>query len=111
MISDDERREVAKRMRSYSHDFDFGDSDPFWYVAKAAFGNVDAHTYYSVFARLADLIDRPTCRICATDHEYEDSVRCDRCRMTFRRPLEPFKYCPNCGAEVKDDSEPNLKEN
>lgn len=49
---------------------------------------------------VADLIDRPTCRICATDHEYEDSVRCDRCRMTFRRPWEPFKYCPNCGAEV-----------
>lgn len=49
---------------------------------------------------VADLIDRPTCRICATDHEYEDSVRCDRCRMTFRRPWEPFKYCPNCGAVV-----------
>ena len=49
---------------------------------------------------VADLIDRQTCRICATDHEYEDSVRCDRCRMTFRRPWEPFKYCPNCGAVV-----------
>lgn len=49
---------------------------------------------------VADLIDRPTCHISATDHEYEDSVRCDRCRMTFRRPWEPFKYCPNCGAEV-----------
>lgn len=100
MISDDERREVAARLRVYSHDFDFDDSNPFWYVAKAAFGDVDVHTYYSVFASLADLIDRLTCRICATDHEYEDSVRCDRCRMTFRRPLEPFKYCPNCGAVV-----------
>ena len=54
----------------------------------------------NIVERIADLIDRPTCRICATDHEYEDSVRCDRCRMTFRRPWEPFKYCPNCGAEV-----------
>lgn len=53
----DERIEVAERMRVYSHDFDFGDYDPFCYVAKAAFGDVDAHTYYSVFARLADLID------------------------------------------------------
>lgn len=104
MISDSERREVAKRLRVYSHDFDFGDSNPFWYVAKAAFGDVDLHTYYSVFARLADLID-PTCRICATDHEYEDSVRCDRCQMTFRRPWEPFKYCPNCGAEVVTDDD------
>ena len=57
MISNKERREVAKRMRVYSHDFDFGDSNPFWDVAKAAFGDVDAHTYHSVFARLADLID------------------------------------------------------
>ncbi|MGO5267818.1 hypothetical protein ACTQ1D_03940 [Parafannyhessea umbonata] len=35
--------------------------------------------------------------------EFEDSVRCDRCRTTFNRPWEPFKYCPNCGAEVVDD--------
>ena len=55
----DERREVAARLRVYSHDFDFGDSDPFWYVSKAAFGDVDVHTYYSVFARLADLIEPP----------------------------------------------------
>lgn len=52
---------------------------------------------------VADLIDRPTCHISETDHEFEDSVRCDRCRTTFNRPWEPFKYCPNCGAEVIDD--------
>ena len=64
----DERREVAERLRVYSHDFDFGDSNPFWYVAKSAFGDVDVHTYYSVFARLADLID-PTCHV--SDEEEE----------------------------------------
>lgn len=63
----DERREVAARLRVYSHDFDFGDSNPFWYVAKAAFGDVDARTYYSVFARLADLIDP-----CPIDGETSD---------------------------------------
>lgn len=41
-----------------------------------------------------------TCRIYETDHEYEDSVRCSACRMTFNRPWDPFKYCPNCGARV-----------
>lgn len=56
-ISDEERREIAERLRVYSHDFDFSDSDPFWYVSKAAFGDVDVHTYCSVFARLADLIE------------------------------------------------------
>ena len=67
MPTSDERREVAGRLRVYSHDFDFGDSDPFWYVAKAAFGDVDVHTYYSVFARLADLIDP-----CPIDGETSD---------------------------------------
>lgn len=49
--------------------------------------------------RLADLID-PTCHMVDTDHEYEDSIRCDVCQMTFNRPWEPFKFCPNCGARV-----------
>ena len=110
MISDDERREVVARLRDWL-------AIP-WYErpwsrdAMQSLGKmVGAVPGEDIVERIADLIDRPTCRICATDHEYEDSVRCDRCRMTFRRPLEPFKYCPNCGAEVKDDAEPNLKEN
>lgn len=44
-----------------------------------------------------------TCSIHETDHEYEDSVRCSECRMTFNRPWEPFKYCPNCGAKVVEE--------
>ena len=110
MISDDERRKVVARLREWL-------AIP-WYErpwsrdAMQILGKmVGAVPGEDIVERIADLIDRPTCRICATDHEYEDSVRCDRCRMTFRRPLEPFKYCPNCGAEVKDDAEPNLKEN
>lgn len=43
-----------------------------------------------------------TCRIYGTDHEFEDSIRCDACQMTFRRPWQPFKFCPNCGAKVVD---------
>lgn len=114
MISDDERREVAARLRVYSHDFDFDDSNPFWYVAKAAFGDVDAHTYYSVFARLADLIDRPTCHDVGGGYEF----RCSACGCVihiFRDggfgeddsamtvggdSLYAPHYCPNCGAEV-----------
>lgn len=107
MISDDERREVAKRMRGILRDDPHG-----WLDAMVVNAVTDVlGEGEKIGETVADLIDRPTCRICATDHEYEDSVRCDRCRMTFRRPWEPFKYCPNCGAEVKDDAEPNLKEN
>lgn len=57
--------------------------------------------------RLMSLVGEPrlgqqerTCRISDTDHEYEDSVRCDACHMTFSRPWEPFRYCPHCGAKV-----------
>ena len=42
----------------------------------------------------------PTCHMVDTDHEYEDSIRCDVCQMTFNRPWEPFKFCPNCRARV-----------
>ena len=96
MISDDERRDVAKRMRGIILD------DPHvWLDAMVMNAVTDVMgDGEKIGETVADLIDRPTCRICATDHEYEDSVRCDRCRMTFRRPWEPFKYCPNCGAEV-----------
>ena len=119
MISDDERREVAKRMRSYSHDFDFCDSNPFWYVAKAAFGNVDAHTYYSVFARLADLIDRTTCERVLMDSAGQPPFNtggialndvvggCSECGYPFGNrnaiignSFNAPNYCPNCGARV-----------
>lgn len=115
MISDDERREVAARLRVYSHDFDFGDSNPFWYVAKAAFGDVDLHTYYSVFARLADLIDRSTCEdVGDFDHEAFKCSRCgyrvlslggDICDSVVVSPdgfISEYHYCPNCGAMVTE---------
>ena len=96
MIRDDERREVASRMREILRDDPHGWLDIM--VGKAVVGVMGDGE--KIGETVADLIDRPTCHISATDHEYEDSVRCDRCRMTFRRPWEPFKYCPNCGAEV-----------
>ena len=102
MPTDEERREVVARLREWV-------ATP-WYErpwsrdAMQSLGEmVGAVPGENIVEHIADFIDRPTCRICATDHEYEDSVRCDRCRMTFRRPWEPFKYCPNCGAEVLDD--------
>ena len=113
MTSDEKRREVAARLRVYSHDFDFDDSNPFWYVSKAAFGDVDIRPYYSVFARLADLIDRPTCRNVSG---CQDTFECSECRCKveliaevcneygepFGVPLMP-SWCPNCGAEVLND--------
>lgn len=108
MISDDERREVAARLRVYSHDFDFDDSNPFWYVSKAAFGDVDVHTYYSVFARLADLIDRPTCRMeefTIDNGSRSWGMRCTACGKEFEhmKPGFGWLFCPNCGAMVVEE--------
>ena len=71
----------------------------------------------NIVERIADLIDRPTCRIgyvpCSADRS------CSACGVTFSTGTyqggdheeHEFMFCPNCGAEVKDDAEPNLKEN
>lgn len=109
MISDEERREVAERLRVYSHDFDFSDSDPFWYVSKAAFGDVDVHTYCSAFAHLADLIDRETCRnvynereMGACDNGFECSVCGNRVEDYEGYAVTgEFDYCSKCGRKVE----------
>ena len=62
---------------------------------------VDGYDPVSV-SKLADLIEpeERTCRIYDTDHGFEESLRCDACQATFRRPWQPFNFCPNCGAKV-----------
>lgn len=103
MSSDEKRREVASRMRDFDVS-EFKESAIVPFLECLGIGYVD---WRGVLDRLADLIDRPTCHISETDHEFEDSVRCDRCRTTFNRPWEPFKYCPNCGAVVTEKEEDN----
>lgn len=107
MPTNEERREAAARLR--------GIVEKTWYTSwhelytiKNACGCYDEHDSQDMVLkdRLADLIEpepERTCSIHETDHEYEDSVRCSACRMTFNRPWEPFKYCPNCGAKVVDE--------
>ena len=95
-ISDEERREVIKRMREYDV-AEFRESAIVPFLECLGHGYMD---WRGILDELADLIDRPTCHIFETDHEFEDSVRCDRCQTIFMRPWEPFKYCPECGARV-----------
>lgn len=63
MPSLDEHREVAARLRDYI-DFDFGDSNPYWYVMKAIYGDVAIHGDNELFNRLADLIEPQQTHIC-----------------------------------------------
>ena len=106
MINDEKRREVAARLREVKKTgFDFTWCKICMVVCgpECPVGCDEDEMAVDAAKRLADLIDRPTCHISETDHEFEDSVRCDRCRTTFNRPWEPFKYCPNCGAVITDD--------
>ena len=102
-MTDDERREVAARLRE---PFDVLPQGRYYHASHTLFGmGLYASSEGALrlgVRRLADLIapEERTCRIYDTDHGFEDSIRCDACQMTFRRPWQPFKFCPNCGAKV-----------
>lgn len=112
-ISDQERREIAAKLRG-SRDFArcipkffMPQNDLFERVLKCV--RFDGG---NVFDRLADLIDRPTCRNVYDEifDEYEgghckNGFKCSKCGETVEdcegyRITGTFNYCPKCGREV-----------
>lgn len=59
MVTNDERREVAERLREYVDlpDDWWQETCAEFYVEKCVFGNVDRHSEAELFTRLADLIE------------------------------------------------------
>ena len=118
MISDMERREVARELRALDvTDIEENGRiiDSPKYVGLLLMRMLDAvcdyrpglHYFPSHFSAqavvelFADLIDRPTCR-----YAYDPSgsrVAAFVCSACGQRRSEPPRYCPNCGAEVVDD--------
>ena len=121
MISDEERREVAKRLRErtkkpmgksmqrmFTETLDMYAHNICWMNPDKATNRWDVIVNY-----LADLIDRPTCRNVSGHQDVFECSEC-RCRVEliaevcneygepFHVPLMP-SFCPNCGAEVLDD--------
>lgn len=108
MISNEERREVAERLRSASA----RRSDVPWMVEDLMLA-LGFRCYEDgedqLFNRLADLIDRPTCSI-KRGHQTTWGV-CSRCgalvnaERAVSTAIEylPTRYCANCGAEVNDE--------
>ena len=101
MISDDERREVAKRMREYDV-AEFRESAIVPFLECLGHGYVD---WRGILDELADLID-PTCEYVPIGG---GCFGCSGCwyivRLDFGVPVTdetpmPFKHCPNCGARV-----------
>lgn len=110
-ISNEERREVAERLRFCARETN-GTGDFSMYLKHWV--NADGEQEGNPFTvqanrksaertleKLADLIDRPTCRNIGgedgTNGEYYDFF-CSACG--FAASVTDPKYCPNCGAEV-----------
>ena len=111
MASNQERRRAALLMRRLDVS-EFKDSPivPFLECLNVGYMN-----WRGVMDRLADLVDRPTCRI-RTDVEDEGTIwdlygTCTRCGATVDASAAimtwdgfiPTRYCPYCGAEVVRD--------
>lgn len=119
MISNEERREVACRIRQLDQrgrnnlfstclncgkwlGAVYGDED---YCAEKPRRFSDClEIKNALAARIADLIDRPTCQMveCTIDHGSRSwGMRCTACGKEFEH-MKPswWHNCPNCGAEV-----------
>ena len=108
-ISDEERREVARRLRGLDEGIDGvpllctrQEHDAMALCAiRAVVGKGD------VFHLLADLIDRPTCTVVSVIFhderaEYEVELSCGHSIATTGS-AEDLVFCPRCGAEVVPD--------
>lgn len=58
MPTNEERREVARKLRETSDEICYWcDTNPYWYVMKCIYGDVELHDDNELFYRLADLIE------------------------------------------------------
>ena len=99
MISNEERRAAAARLRQF---LSMSQSEhACGYDGLQTVGSlVGTSVGESILARLADLIDRPTCRKLIPD-EMEGLVFCSNCGAEIGEYGVP-NYCHNCGAEVQE---------
>ena len=123
MVTDDERREVARRLREYVDlpDDWWQETCAEFYVEKCVFGNVDRHSEAELFTRLADLIepscDRDADRTCRDTDCDTESITCSECGEITRYTLfwvdvdggktvkgHRPRFCSNCGRRVLYDS-------
>ncbi len=123
MISDEQRRMVAKELRGESESW--RDTFPEATLEEEAIGASvmsdlmvfveldDQSPVHEVYARLADLIDRSTCHDAGGGYTFEcsecgcrigvilrDSYEGEPAMTVHDDALYEPHYCPNCGAEV-----------
>lgn len=108
-INDGQRREVAQELRELRHTT--------YYREEVVENICDAiriadpvNTFREpedVYKLLADLIDRPTCRLDLTDVETYGNLKvriyeCSKCGRTCEEIYGKYERCPHCGKEVLD---------
>lgn len=105
MVSNDQRREVAARLReveTLEYDGDVWCDEGDVLDALGLYNDDDPSSCDpEKVAFLADLIDPPTCRK-VIPNEMEGYVFCSRCGAEIGEYGVP-NYCHNCGAEVVGD--------
>lgn len=95
MITDEERRDVAEKMRGYDVS-EFKESAIVPFLDCLGVGYL---SWREVLDSLADLIDRPTCHLV----EDEDGrTACSECGCSALY-MSDATYCPDCGGVITDD--------
>lgn len=113
MISDDERREVAARLRTTKAECD---ERGYPWMVEDLMQALGFGTYEDgdegILDRLADLIDCQTCHVTSRDGDDENDVckSCSVCDFGWHKSRfdPPYRHCPNCGAVVVENGEDDV---
>lgn len=106
MPTNKERREIARKLRETSDAIRYWlDTNPYWYVMKCIYGDVEIHDDNELFYRLADLIEPEPERTCKNESSVSGIFTCSYCGADFydTEISGDWNYCPNCGAKVVEN--------
>ena len=99
MPTNDERREIAARLRrACQHTFYSYEQLVDVLRGIIGTGNHGDHAHLMTLRRLADLIE-PEERTCRIDRRVPDAPFCSECSYDWN---DDWSFCPNCGRRVKE---------
>lgn len=112
MITDEERRETAEELRTRCDCNGFDQCDECQELSLRLFSDTQALCQLeggctTRWEELADLIDRPTCRLELTAVETHGNIEvrvyeCSECGRSCEEIYGKYERCPHCGAVVLD---------
>ena len=99
MITDNERREVAKELRKLATPGCIRYAEEFYEELREIVAFDRDGSFEGVANSLADLIDRPTCHLVEDEDGY---TACSECGCTALC-MRDATYCPACGSVIVND--------